>query len=146
MSKEFYEDVDDEALARYMWGDEESVRPFFARRRSPLSVAHAQMMGGANQELWSRRVVPLKTMALVNLAILAAINRPHELHTRIRGLLRAGVRPEELREVLLQIAFYCGNPAGVDALTILVNAVDESRELGYLVHEPEVPEGWTPPA
>jgi len=139
-------DPDDATLLKYMWGDEESVKPFLARRRSPLSLAHAEIMGPANQEMWSRRVLPLKTMALVNLGILAALNRPHELHTRMRGLLRAGFRPEELREVLLQIAFYCGNPAGVDALTILVNAVDESRDLGFLVHEPETPENWKPPA
>jgi alkylhydroperoxidase/carboxymuconolactone decarboxylase family protein YurZ len=139
-------EIDDAVLMKYMWGDEESVKRFLARRRSPLSDAHAELMASANEQLWSRRVLPLKTMALVNLGILAALNRPIELHTRLRGLLRAGVRPEELREVLLQVAFYCGNPAGVEALTMLVDAVDESRELGYLVHEPEIPDGWSPRA
>jgi len=139
------DDPDDARLKQYMWGDEESVKRFHARRRSPLSEAQADVMAVANEKLWSRRVLPLKTMALVNVGILATLNRPHELHTRLRGLLRAGVRPEELREVLLQVSFYVGNPAGVDALTILVDAVDESRELGFLVHEPEVPDGWSAP-
>ena len=65
-----------------------------------------------------------------------AINRPEELNTRIRGLLRGGMRPEMIAEVFLQTAFYCGNPAGVEALIMLVNAVDDLRERGTLVHEP----------
>jgi 4-carboxymuconolactone decarboxylase len=129
------EDFDAELL-QWMWGDEESRKRFMARRRSSLSEAHAAIMGPANDALWSRKVLPTKTMALVNLGILSALNRPHELHTRVRGLLRAGIRPEEIAEVFLQTAFYCGNPAGVEALIVLVDAVDESRELGYLQHEP----------
>jgi 4-carboxymuconolactone decarboxylase len=129
-------DVDDDELMRWMWGDEESRQRFMARRRSSLSDAHASIMGPSNEALWSRRVLPLKTMALVNLGILAALNRPHELHTRVRGMLKAGIHPEEIAEVFLQTAFYCGNPAGVEALLTLVDAVDESRELGNLRHEP----------
>ena len=53
-------------------------------------------------------------------------------------------KPEEIAEVFLQTAFYCGNPAGVEALIILVDAVDALRDLGSLPNEPVVPEGWTP--
>jgi len=119
----------DALLRRYMWGDEESVQRFHARRRNPVSAPHAEMMGPANAALWGRDVLPLKTVALANVAILAALNRPAELHTRFRGLLRAGVPAQELAEICYQVAFYAGNPAGVEALTSLVDAVDENAEL-----------------
>jgi 4-carboxymuconolactone decarboxylase len=132
-------DFDEDELMRWIFGDEESVKRFRARRRSPLSTPHADIMTTANQAIWSRRVLDAKTMALVNLGIVAALNRPHELETRVRGLLRGGIRPEEIAEVFLQTAFYCGNPAGVEALITLVNAVDDLRALGTLVHEPTGP-------
>jgi 4-carboxymuconolactone decarboxylase len=140
------EEFDHEELLRWFTGDEESVKRFKARRRSPLSQPHADLMTATSNALWSRRVLDGKTTALVNLAIMSAINRPHELETRVRGLLRGGMKPEEIAEVFLHTSFYCGNPAGVEALLILVDAVDALRELGTLVHEPETPEGWVPGA
>jgi 4-carboxymuconolactone decarboxylase len=137
------EEFDEEELMRWITGDEESVKRFKARRRSPLSQPHADLMTSTSKAQWSRRVLDGKTMALVNLGIMSAINRPHELETRVRGLLRGGIKPEEIAEVFLQTAFYCGNPAGVEALIILVDAVDALRDLGTLAHEPVVPEGWT---
>jgi 4-carboxymuconolactone decarboxylase len=52
---------------------------------------------------------------MLNLAMLSALNRPHELKMHIRGALTNGVSREEIREVLLQVAIYCGVPAAVDA-------------------------------
>lgn len=65
--------------------------------------------------VWGREELPKKTRSMLNLAMLSALNRPHELKMHLRGALRNGVTRAEIREVLLQVAIYCGVPAGVDA-------------------------------
>jgi 4-carboxymuconolactone decarboxylase len=65
--------------------------------------------------VWGREELPKKTRSMLNLAMLSALNRPHELKMHIGGALRNGVTRAEIREVLLQVAIYCGIPAGVDA-------------------------------
>ena len=65
--------------------------------------------------VWGREGLPKKTRSMLNLAMLCALNRPHELRMHLRGALRNGVTRDEIREVLLQVAIYCGVPAGVDA-------------------------------
>jgi 4-carboxymuconolactone decarboxylase len=65
--------------------------------------------------VWGREELPRKTRSMLNLAMLSALNRPHELKMHIRGALTNGVSREEIREVLLQVAIYCGVPAAVDA-------------------------------
>lgn len=69
--------------------------------------------------VWGREGgLPKKTRSMLNLAMLCALNRPHELKMHIGGALRNGVTKEEIREVLLQVAIYCGIPAGVDAFRV----------------------------
>ena len=65
--------------------------------------------------VWGREELPRKTRSMLNLAMLSALNRPHELKMHIKGALTNGVSREEIREVLLQVAIYCGVPAAVDA-------------------------------
>lgn len=65
--------------------------------------------------VWGRDGLPPKTRSMLNLAMLSALNRPHELKMHLGGALRNGVTKDEIREVLLQVAIYCGVPAGVDA-------------------------------
>jgi 4-carboxymuconolactone decarboxylase len=65
--------------------------------------------------VWGREGLSRKTRSMLNLAMISALNRPHELKMHVRGALRNGVTREEIREVLLQVAIYCGIPAGVDA-------------------------------
>ncbi len=65
--------------------------------------------------VWGREGLSKKTRSMLNLAMLCALNRPHELRMHLAGALRNGVTREEIREVLLQVAIYCGVPAGVDA-------------------------------
>ena len=65
--------------------------------------------------MWGREELPRKTRSMLNLAMLSALNRPHELKMHIKGALTNGVSREEIREVLLQVAIYCGVPAAVDA-------------------------------
>jgi 4-carboxymuconolactone decarboxylase len=68
--------------------------------------------------VWGRDGLPKKTRSMLNLAMLSALNRPHELKMHIKGALRNGVTKDEIREVLLQVAIYCGIPAGVDSFRI----------------------------
>ena len=68
-----------------------------------------------------------KTRSLLNLAMLSALNRPHEVRMHIKGALNNGVTKEEIKEVFLQVAIYCGVPAGVDSFRI---AREVFQELG----------------
>jgi 4-carboxymuconolactone decarboxylase len=68
--------------------------------------------------VWGREGLPHKTRSMLNIAMLSALNRPHELKMHLKGALKNGVTKDEIREVLLQVAIYCGIPAGVDAFRV----------------------------
>ncbi len=65
--------------------------------------------------VWSRPGLDRRSRSLINLAMLSALGRNQELEMHIRGALINGVSHEEITEVLLQVAVYCGVPAGIDA-------------------------------
>ena len=65
--------------------------------------------------VWGREGLPRKTRSMLNLAMISALNRPHELKMHVAGALRNGLTREEICEVFLQVAIYCGVPAGVDS-------------------------------
>ncbi len=76
--------------------------------------------------LWGREEgLPKKTKSMLNLAMLAVLNRPHELKMHVGGALRNGLTKAEIREVLLQVAVYGGIPAGVDAFRVAKEAIAE---------------------
>jgi len=66
-------------------------------------------------EIWSRPGLSRKMRSLINLAMLTALNRPHEVKLHLKGALNNGCTKEEIMEVLLQTAIYCGVPAAVDS-------------------------------
>jgi 4-carboxymuconolactone decarboxylase len=66
-------------------------------------------------EIWNRPGLDRRTRSLLNLGMLTALNRPHELRLHLRGALRNGVTKDEIREVLMQTAVYCGVPAAMDS-------------------------------
>jgi 4-carboxymuconolactone decarboxylase len=68
--------------------------------------------------VWGRDELPRKIRSMLNLAMISALNRPHELKMHVAGALRNGVSKDEIREVLLQVAIYCGVPAAVDAFRV----------------------------
>jgi 4-carboxymuconolactone decarboxylase len=78
--------------------------------------------------LWTRPQLPRKLRSLVNLGMLSALNRPNEFKTHVRGALTNGCSREEIREVLLQVAVYCGMPAGVEAFRLAREAMKESEQ------------------
>jgi 4-carboxymuconolactone decarboxylase len=62
---------------------------------------------------------------MLNLAMISALNRPHELRTHIKAALTNGVTREEIREIFLQVAIYAGVPAAVDSFRIAREAFTE---------------------
>jgi 4-carboxymuconolactone decarboxylase len=129
-------DPTDENLIAFVFGDEVTRSAF----RTPMTSSAADtyneiVMNPVNGPLWERRVLPVKTTVLVNLAILATLNRPHELFARVVGLLRGGVSVQEIKEVFLHIGFYAGNPAGVEATKALYEAMQHMKEQGALFRE-----------
>jgi 4-carboxymuconolactone decarboxylase len=66
-------------------------------------------------EIWTDDALSRKTRSLVNLAMLTALNRNHELGVHVRGAINNGVTPEEIQAVLLQTAIYVGVPASLDS-------------------------------
>jgi len=68
--------------------------------------------------VWGREELSMKTRSLLNLAMISALNRPHELKVHVAGALKNGVTREEIREVFLQVAIYCGVPAAVDSFRV----------------------------
>jgi 4-carboxymuconolactone decarboxylase len=65
--------------------------------------------------IWTRQGLPRKTRSLLNLAMLTALNRPHEVRAHVLGAINNGVTRDEIMETLLQAAVYCGVPAGIDS-------------------------------
>lgn len=78
--------------------------------------------------LWSRPGVDRRTRSIVNLAMIAAINRPHELKLHVKGALKNGLTKAEIKEIFLQVAVYCGVPAGIDSFRIAREAFKEMGE------------------
>lgn len=75
--------------------------------------------------VWGREGLDRKTRSLINLAMISALNRPHELRLHVGGALNNGVTPEEISEVLLQVAIYCGIPAAIDGFRIAREVLKE---------------------
>lgn len=87
----------------------------------PLQELVTEYCWGA---VWGREELPKRIRSMLNLAMLAALNRPHELKLHVRGALRNGVTREEIGEILLQVAIYCGVPAAIDSLRLATEAFE----------------------
>jgi 4-carboxymuconolactone decarboxylase len=88
----------------------------------PLQELVTEYCWGA---VWGREGLTKKTRSIINLAMISALNRPHELKMHVKGALRNGLTREEIREVLLQVAIYCGVPAAVDSFRVAREALTE---------------------
>lgn len=75
--------------------------------------------------IWGRKGLSMRDRSLLNLGMVAALNRPGELKIHVKGALTNGVTKEEIREAFLQVAIYCGVPASVDAFRIAREAFAE---------------------
>ncbi|KKN13955.1 hypothetical protein LCGC14_1001030 [marine sediment metagenome] len=81
----------------------------------PLQELATEFCWGA---VWGRETLSKQQRSMINLAMISALNRPHELALHLRGALNNGLSREEIREILLQVAVYCGIPAGIDSFRI----------------------------
>ncbi len=75
---------------------------------------------------WARGGLEFKTRSMINLAMISALNRPHELEIHLRGAIRNGVTRDEIKEILLQVAVYCGAPAALDSFRIARKVLAEA--------------------
>ena len=75
--------------------------------------------------VWGRPGLELRERSLINIAMISALNRPHELKLHVKAALTNGVTRDQIREVLMQVAVYCGVPAGIDSFRIAKEAFAE---------------------
>lgn len=78
-------------------------------------------------DIWKRPGLSRKTRSLLNLAMMTALNRPHELKLHVRGALNNDVTIDEIKEVFLQSAIYCGVPAAIDSFRVAQAVFDERK-------------------
>lgn len=117
-----------------------------AVRREVLGAAHVDASLGATSEfsrpiqelvteycwggVWASDGLPRKTRSLINVAMLTALNRSHELAVHVRGALNNGATESEIQEVLLQTAIYVGVPAALESFRVAEAVVNEVRHAG----------------
>jgi 4-carboxymuconolactone decarboxylase len=78
-------------------------------------------------ELWSRPGLDRRTRSIINLSMLSALNRPHEIRLHVRGALNNGLTQEEIKEIFLQVAIYCGVPAALDSMKVAAEVIKEEQ-------------------
>ena len=90
----------------------------------PLQELVTEYCWGA---VWNRPGLSRKIRSLINLAMLTALNRPHEVKLHLKGALNTGCSKEEIMEVLLQTAIYCGVPAAIDSFRLAREVFNEIK-------------------
>jgi 4-carboxymuconolactone decarboxylase len=76
-------------------------------------------------EVWTRPGLDRRGRSILNIGMIAALNRPEELALHIRGAINNGVTKDEIQECLLQVAVYCGMPAGLGSFKIAREVLKE---------------------
>ena len=77
--------------------------------------------------IWNRPGLDRRTRSMLNLAMITALNRPHELKLHVRGAINNGLSKNDIQEVFLQTAIYCGVPAAIDSFR---TAKEVFKEMG----------------
>jgi 4-carboxymuconolactone decarboxylase len=77
--------------------------------------------------IWNRPGLDRRTRSMLNLAMITALNRPHELKLHVRGAIQNGLTKNDIQEVFLQTAIYCGVPAAIDSFR---SAREVFKEMG----------------
>lgn len=78
-------------------------------------------------DVWQRPGLSKQERSMLNIGMLTALNRPHELRAHVRGALRNGVSEEKIVEVILQTAIYCGFPAALDSMRTVADTIADYR-------------------
>ena len=119
--------------------DDPAFQRGFANRKAVLGAAHVDKSWAAADdfnrpmqdlvtrycwgEIWGNEALPFKTRSLLNIAMLTALNRPHELKLHVHGALRNGCTPAEIQAALMQTAIYVGAPAALDSFRVASEAI-----------------------
>ena len=90
-----------------------------------LSQPKTQLSEYVWSKIWARPGLTVQQRSIANLAMLTALNRPHELKLHVHGALNNGLTKEEISEVLLQTGVYCGLPAAVESFRIMQEVFKE---------------------
>jgi 4-carboxymuconolactone decarboxylase len=90
----------------------------------PIQELVTQMAWG---EIWTRPGLDRRTRSLINLSMITALNRPHELKLHVRGAITNGLTKAEIMEVFLQTAIYCGMPAALDSFRVAKEVFAEMK-------------------
>jgi 4-carboxymuconolactone decarboxylase len=125
MNKELFDKGD--AVRREVVGSERVDASIFKLTDDFTGPMEELLTEFAWGSVWARPGLPRKTRSLINLAMLSVLNRPRELKAHLRGALRNGASREEIREVLLQVAVYCGFPAAIDAFRVAKEVLDATK-------------------
>jgi 4-carboxymuconolactone decarboxylase len=92
----------------------------------PIQESVTEIVWGG---IWSRPGLERRTRSMLNLAMLTALNRNHELGVHVRGAVHNGVSASEIQEVLLQAAGYCGAPAALESFRVAESVL---KDMGVL--------------
>ncbi|KAM3424005.1 hypothetical protein BST61_g1397 [Cercospora zeina] len=113
---------------RYKVAGKEYVDRSLAAANNPFAKAMQEYVSESCWgSIWTRPGLELKTRSFLNIAMLCCQNRGTELATHVKGALNNGASEEEIREVILQAACYCGMPAGIEGFRVAWKAVEEWR-------------------
>ena len=113
-------------VRRAVLGDEHVDRA--AARTTPFTADFQDLITRyAWGEIWTRPGLDRRTRSCITLTALVAGGHEHELAMHVRAALRNGLTPDELKEVLLQTAVYCGVPAANSAFAIAEQVLDEEE-------------------
>ena len=113
--------------------DEIFGKPFMAKRDSTTNAFNAPLRALSEEfayaTLWARPGLGRRERSLMTLAMLCALNRPHEIRLHVPAALNNGVTVEEIAEALTHAAAYCGLPAAIDAMAVAEQVLRESGRL-----------------
>ena len=100
-------------------------------RSNPPTISTGRCRRSDHEYCWGEVLGPAgagrKTRSMLNLAMISALNRPHEVKTHVKGAINNGLTKNEIQEVFLQVAIYCGVPAAVDSFRL---AREVFKEMG----------------
>ncbi|GAA3311083.1 carboxymuconolactone decarboxylase family protein [Arthrobacter ramosus] len=77
--------------------------------------------------VWNREGLDRRSRSMINLAMLTALNRSHELGVHVRGAINNGVTEQEIQEILMQTAIYVGVPAALESFRVAEKVLNELR-------------------
>jgi len=77
--------------------------------------------------VWTREGLDRRSRSLINLAMLTALNRSHELGVHVRGAINNGVSEQEIQEVLMQTAIYVGVPAALESFRVAEKVLNDLK-------------------